>query len=77
MQGLNVIGEVISSLASGIGTAFTSIVNSIVAVFWSTGSDGAFGTPTVLGVFALIGLAIWVLRLGVNFVVSFVRTRGR
>lgn len=66
------IVTVLTSLATGFSGIFTTIVNSVISVFWNTGES----TPTILGVLGLIGLILTLLRFGISFIRGFF-TRSR
>lgn len=61
------IVKVLTDLATGFANIFTTIVNSVINVFWNTGEN----TPTVLGVLAMIGLILTLLRFGISFIRGF------
>ncbi len=69
------IGTALSSIMSGIGGGLVGFLEAFVKIFWTPGTGEASGSLTVLGVFALISLAMVLIRFGVGFVIRLIKSR--
>lgn len=76
MNSMLVFGSIITDITSAIGDWITSsigwvldVISGMVPIFYDKTADG--GGLTVIGVLALFGLAVGLVRLGMNFVRSF------
>lgn len=72
---IDTIVNAVSSLLEGLSNGFSAVVSNISGMFWTPGVDGATGELTILGIFALVGLALSVIYFVIRLVVNFVKTR--
>lgn len=66
---LSPITDVFSEIIEWMATA----MQSVLAIFYTTGTSGAAGSLTFLGMLAVAGLAIAVFMLLLNVIKSFIR----
>ena len=62
------IGEIAAGFVEMLGT----LLNSIVALFYTAGVDGAAGSLTVVGWFVLVPVSIGLVYWGIGLFISFI-----
>lgn len=72
---IDTIVNAVSSLLEGLSSGFADVVANISGMFWTPGAEGATGELTILGIFALVGLALSVIYFVIRLVINFVKTR--
>lgn len=69
------IVDTIVAVMGGLSEGFATVVQNVSGMFWTPGVEGSAGQPTILTIFALIGLGLSIIFWLVNLVRSFIKTR--
>jgi len=67
--------DALVTIGSSVTDWLVQIFNSIVAIFYTAGVDGAEGSLTLIGVFALIALVLGVVFVVIKWISSFISLR--